>query len=518
MRGLADRSRLVNGVPTSLLDLGYSNAGLDDCYQDLLSPSCHYPGFGVETNGVTNMINNGLSCSDPNVSFPIVKNTQCEGLAGPLNGVSTADDCAAACCADSTCGGWQFCELGGCTGSNAPPKSCYTGYLSDCGSEIGWVGRAATPPNQYNFHDNNGRTLVNKTRFPDLIAMTSLAHSLNLTAGFYMNNCFCHDHCSSLECFQSDIDVAMDFGFDAIKFDGCSTEKNMTIWGTLLNNSLKSDIVVIENCNNDNSLIPKKGQDLRTVPFHFYRSSTDIRPTYGSFVSNGQTILHLSTASGPYCWAYSDMLVVGVTTQILTGQKVPDSPRLQWGETEIFYPGTPAYEALASRAPLPPVLNSIENRAHFSMWCILSSPLTLSFDFADTDVVDAVWPIVTNTEAIAVNQDWAGILGGLFFESTETVILPHCAWIWAGDPNCTLPVIQHIYKPLSNSAVAVLVMNHGNSTINDSVNLSSIPGLACASTQCSVRDINAHVDLGTFTGTIPVNSLASHDVAFFRIY
>ncbi len=69
-------------------------------------------------------------------------------------------------------------------------------------------------------------------------------------------------------------------------------------------------------------------------------------------------------------------------------------------------------------------------------------------------------------------------------------------------------------KPLLNNSVAVLVMNHGNSTINDSVNLSSIPGLACASTQCSVRDINAHVDLGTFTGTIPVNSLASHNVSW----
>ena len=32
-RLLADRSRLVDGIPTSLVDLGYVDAGLDDCWQ-----------------------------------------------------------------------------------------------------------------------------------------------------------------------------------------------------------------------------------------------------------------------------------------------------------------------------------------------------------------------------------------------------------------------------------------------------------------------------------------------------
>lgn len=31
--GLVDRSRKVNGVATSLWDLGYRGAGLDDCWQ-----------------------------------------------------------------------------------------------------------------------------------------------------------------------------------------------------------------------------------------------------------------------------------------------------------------------------------------------------------------------------------------------------------------------------------------------------------------------------------------------------
>jgi hypothetical protein len=40
------------------------------------------------------------------------------------------------------------------------------------------------------------------------------------------------------------------------------------------------------------------------------------------------------------------------------------------------------------------------------MWTILSSPLTLSLNFSASDIIDWVWPIITNTEAIAVNQVW----------------------------------------------------------------------------------------------------------------
>ena len=519
MRGLADTSRLVNGTPTSLLELGYKDVGLDDCWQELLAPGCRYPGSGAASAAVAAAAaaaaaTAATQCTDPNVSFPVVVNTQCEGLAGPLPGVDTAAACAAACCADAACSGWQFCELGGCTGSAAPPKSCYTGALDSCGTEVGWEGRGVAQP-LYTFHDNNGRPVVNTTRFPDLIAMTTLAHSLGLTAGWYGNNCFCHDHCSDLECFEGDVNALIDFGFDTVKYDGCSAEHNMTLWAELFAGTEKADGMVIENCNNDNRLIPAKGADLSKVPFHFYRSSTDIRPTYGSIASNGQSVLHLSSGSGPSCWAYPDMLEVGVTAQILTGPKAPAAPRAHWGETVALAPGSAEYEALAARAPLPPVLNFVESRAHFSMWTILSSPLTLSVNFSDAAIVDSVWPIITNTEAIAVNQAWAGSIGGLVFESQQTVVLQHCAWIWAGDPNCTLPIEQQIYKPLPDGAAAVLVMNHGEGALaSPGVKLASVPGLACAPGPCHVRDVNAHADLGSVSDTLPVPTLASHDVFY----
>ena len=196
--GLADTSRQINGVNASLLSIGYNTVGLDDCYQALLVDSCHYPGFGEEATlsslGHVSSRQQQLSpgCTNPNSSFPLnYTDQQCEGLAGPISGVSTADACAAACCQDPTCFVWQFCSAGACGGSQAPPKSCYTGTPNSCGAEpgSGWISMAAPAP--YTFHNSSGVTQVNLTRFPDMRAMTDQIHALGIQAGWYGNNCFC---------------------------------------------------------------------------------------------------------------------------------------------------------------------------------------------------------------------------------------------------------------------------------------------------------------------------------------
>ena len=52
------------------------------------------------------------------------------------------------------------------------------------------------------------------------------------------------------------------------------------------------------------------------------------------------------------------------------------------------------------------------NRAHFGAWCIVSSPLILGLDL-DSPHLEEVVPFITNSEAIAVNQQWAGSAGFL---------------------------------------------------------------------------------------------------------
>ena len=49
-------------------------------------------------------------------------------------------------------------------------------------------------------------------------------------------------------------------------------------------------------------------------------------------------------------------------------------------------------------------LTVAETRSHFGSWAIVSSPLTLSHDVNNDTVQDAVWPLISNKEVLAVNQ------------------------------------------------------------------------------------------------------------------
>ena len=44
-----------------------------------------------------------------------------------------------------------------------------------------------------NYHDSAGNPLVNETLFPSMEGMVRHAHELNLTAGWYGNNCLCRE-------------------------------------------------------------------------------------------------------------------------------------------------------------------------------------------------------------------------------------------------------------------------------------------------------------------------------------
>ena len=119
------------------------------------------------------------------------------------------------------------------------------GY-DDVGLDDNWQACGSYGPNGDSFHDANGRPVVNQQRFPDFMAMTNFAHSLGLTAGWYGNNCICSDHCSSLDCYQGDVDAVMDYGFDSIKLDGCGAQTDLTLYADLFNKTGKS--ILIENC------------------------------------------------------------------------------------------------------------------------------------------------------------------------------------------------------------------------------------------------------------------------------
>jgi alpha-galactosidase len=102
-------------------------------------------------------------------------------------------------------------------------------------------------------------------------------------------------------------------------------------------------------------------------------------------------------------------------------------------------------------------LSDNENRAHFSMWCMLASPLITGNDLRT--MTDMTRKILTDKELIAVNQDKLGVQAYLYKQedSVDT-------WI----------------KPLANDEVAICFLNRSkkpvavvynwtNNPVNDSV-------------------------------------------------
>jgi alpha-galactosidase len=194
---------------------------------------------------------------------------------------------------------------------------CDLGYC-DVGLDDNWQdcdSPLAAPGMHY--HDANGDSLIHIPTFPNLKAMVDLAHNLNLTAGWYHNNCICPDHCGHDEplCerqIRQDAKATAELGFDGVKLDGCGGQVNLTQWQYYLNRYSAPKTIVVESCHWGRD--PPPTRDVDGCPYHFYRTSPDIYPEYKSMVDNLQSVerYHRLNLSFPGCWAYPDMLQVGV--------------------------------------------------------------------------------------------------------------------------------------------------------------------------------------------------------------
>lgn len=362
------------------------------------------------------------------------------------------------------------------TVDGVPTSLCDLGYCN-VGLDDNWqkCGGGKT----YSYHDDSGIPIVNQERFPDMIAMTTHAHKLGLTSGWYGNNCICGEKKPATQAmYEGDVAALTEFGFDAVKLDGCGTQRDLDTWSQLLNGTGRP--VMIENCHWGGT-VPNS----TWCPWNFFRTSGDVRASYGSVVGNLQTTVQWAQKglSKPGCWAYPDMLEVGCK----------------------HGPGGASDTGL----------NQAETRSHFAAWAIVSSPLTLSHDVNNDTIMDAVWPVIANKEAIAINQAWAGHSGSPFKQAPGSIeiddfnhvvqgmVMPH----WG-----TMSSWQYFYKPIGGGKTATLLMNHDSKTQDLTLTFADVPGLMCR--KCHVRDVWAHKDLGVFEGTFVAKDVVSHDAPF----
>ncbi len=158
---------------------------------------------------------------------------------------------------------------------------------------------------------------------------------------------------------------------------------------------------------------------------NLWRTTGDIQPKWVSVLAIYEFTVNLYKHSAPGAWNDPDMLEVG------NGN-----------------------------------LTQEENKAHFSLWCMMNAPLILGNDIrkfiltdGSVDKENAVYKILTNKEMIAVNQDPLGV---------------QCRRIKKG-------LVDVLVKPLKDSSVAICVFNKTNKPAGTEISLKDIANLGFVS-------------------------------------
>ena len=278
----------------------------------------------------------------------------------------------------------------------APTSLASLGY-TNLGIDEGW--EACGQGWNHTQHTAAGWPVVDTGKFPDMNATTAYIHSKGLTSGWYFNGCACGEPIERLLNYVGDAEANAATHFSSVKLDSCGAQRNLTLYYEVFNRTANAP-TLIENCHQGGDF-PDGGNPRPDgwCPYHFFRVSGDIINLWDRVLMNLQAMRPFlsfneqlnSSLSRPGCWAYPDMLEVG---------RLPG---------EVGFDGT----ILAS-----PVA---ESRAHFGAWAVSSAPLiigaSLSLDDpAAQSALDKVWDIITNREAIAVSQTWAGEPGNVVRE------------------------------------------------------------------------------------------------------
>jgi alpha-galactosidase len=295
------------------------------------------------------------------------------------------------------------------------------------------------------------------TNFPDGIpAVANYVHSLGLKLGVYTddgtNTCStCISELynpigkdpGSFDHEYVDAFTYAEFGADYLKDDNCNAfgESGQLVYGRMSDGLIKSGRpIVLCLCGGQNGNA-KMYQSWSPDTGNYWRTTGDIGSTFASMISHIDPNSMTAFAAGPGRWNDPDMLEIG------NGQFATNLTAAQ---------------------------------THFTMWCEMAAPLVMGNNL--TTMSAQTMQILTNAEAIAVDQDPAGEQGVFVGGAKDS------AEVWS--------------KPLGYDFTTRAVALLNRSTSNSAVITCDFTNLAFqAGTTATVRDLWAHQDLGTFTNS-----------------
>ncbi|MDD3202012.1 MAG: glycoside hydrolase family 27 protein [Bacteroidales bacterium] len=142
-----------------------------------------------------------------------------------------------------------------------------------------------------------------------------------------------------------------------------------------------------------------------------------------------------------------------------------------------------------------------EDRAHFTMWCMLAAPLLLGNDL--TNMTKETLEIITNREVIAIDQDTLGVQGLKFKDDGA---------------------VEYWFKPLAGGQWAFCILNRSNEEVTLSINwkefnfTDELSGLSTAFDKVlyDYKDLWNSKNVGNTRSNISV-TIGGHDVSVYRL-
>ncbi|MBR5075409.1 MAG: glycoside hydrolase family 27 protein [Bacteroidales bacterium] len=270
--------------------------------------------------------------------------------------------------------------------------------------------------------DENGFVHEDPVKFPSgMKALADYLHARGLKLGIYSDagNFTCACYTGSLGHEYQDAITYAHWGVDYLKYDWCFTnDVNPKGAYTLMRNALgrAGRPIFFSICEWGSNKPWEWAQDVG----HSWRTTGDIGPAFlpveTTYDENGrrkwkpQSVLEiidrnepLRQYAGPGHWNDPDMLEVGNSSTV----------------DGVYYDMTDS-----------------EDRAHFTIWCMMAAPLILGNDL--TKITPETLAIIKNKEMIAVDQDPLGVQG-LRTKNKDG--------------------LQYWFKPLVDGAWAFCVMN-----------------------------------------------------------
>jgi len=321
--------------------------------------------------------------------------------------------------------------------------------------------------------DTNGILQPDKSKFPNgMKALADYVHSKGLKLGIYSDAAerTCGGAVASYGHEARDARVFAEWGIDYLKYDYCNApaEKDSAVVRyKRMANAIRETgrEMVFAICEWGQREPWKWGAE---VGGQLWRTTWDIRDTwqsnkYDSGHAGIYNVLQrqagLEEFSGPGRWNDPDMLVVG-----LNGKGKSSSHGGAKGCTLEEY------------------------KSQMSMWCLLNAPLIASNDIRTMS--KEINAILTNDEAIALNQDKLGKQAALIYKNSG---------------------FEYWAKPLSDGSLALGILNRDNKETETSFQLKDI-GLKGKQ---MVRDLWMHQEMGFFTKAISLK-VPGHGVRLLK--